>query len=496
VRIPVRLAAEGTVESVAPAGLQSLQINAPAQEQSSLTDGSLGAVKEAAAAQSAQAAQLLTDLRESVTSTTKDVFESTESLLGKATDNASDVLETVSDVVSDFSRQTQFTLDSVKQQIDTFEHEASDGIQAAVRMIEESISVLKSQAIDAVPPEVKQYIELARPYVQSVSEFAAAYQTPLLIASAGLLGYVGFAFYTYRFVGYSGDILPENVLELLQSDAPALLVDIRSEDTQERDGIPKLRRKALGKAISVPFIQLDPVLRRRLNITKQLRSDITAAYIAGHRQAMPFTNFVILSKDGEQGRSVARSLRRLECPNAFVMLGGMAAWKESELPVSDSAVYDVTPIDVISNKALDITEPLTDPSNFVPVSVGAVAVGWTVWNYHYVLQLLGILGPSVGLVSYLLKKYDSPGELLDDLDGYLQKFRARPEAQVERRPEARTLTEARREIKPETGTSEATQTEIKPETGTAKGTRTEEKSEPSNAEFPSVESNEAVVADS
>lgn len=119
--------------------------------------------------------------------------------------------------------------------------------------------------------------------MKSTAEFVSANQIPLLVLSGSLLIYVGATYYGYRYGGYSGEKLPEQVVDLLQSDTPALLVDIRSEEIQQRDGIPQLRRNALGKGISIPDVQIGPRLKRRLNITPELTAEMTATYIKGHK---------------------------------------------------------------------------------------------------------------------------------------------------------------------------------------------------------------------
>ena len=137
--------------------------------------------------------------------------------------------------------------------------------------------------MDAVPPEVKESIEAAKPVLKAAAGVVSTYRTPVVIATVSLLGYGAFIYYNYRFVGYSGDMYPEKVLELLESDAPALLVDIRPEEVQKRDGIPKLKRNALGKAISIPFFRPGTELRN-MKTGAEFNADVTATYIAGHKQ--------------------------------------------------------------------------------------------------------------------------------------------------------------------------------------------------------------------
>ncbi len=136
---------------------------------------------------------------------------------------------------------------------------------------------------------------------------------------------------------------------------------------------------------------------------------------------------MILADSGDQGRRVARALCSAECPNSFVMLGGFPAWKEAELPIAEIADYDTTPIDIFSDKALDLLAPLEQPSTRVLVSLGVLSTLWAVWNYHYILQLLGVLAPSIGITVSLLKKYDTVEDAIDDLEAFLARFVAKEE---------------------------------------------------------------------
>ena len=124
---------------------------------------------------------------------------------------------------------------------------------------------------------------------------------------------------------------------------------------------------------------------------------------------------------------MARALCSAKCPNSYVMFGGFSAWKQAELPVAEIAVYDITPIDILSDKASDLIAPLEKPSTLVLVSLGALSTLWAVWNYHYILQLLGFLAPSIGITVSLLKKYDTVEEAIDDLEAFLARFVAKQE---------------------------------------------------------------------
>lgn len=200
--------------------------------------------------------------------------------------------------------------------------------------------------------------------------------------------------------------------------------------------------------------------------------------------------------------------------NAYVMLGGLAAWKSSGLPISESSVYEITPIDVVADKALDVTEILSEPSNLVPISAAVVGTAWVIWNYHFVLQLLGVLGPLSGLVFYTLKKYDTLDELMTDLDATLKTFAAATETRAAAQPASpRTLpqitadtsaenkTESEQELVTETESLDKTEAASDTNPGSqsddaaddVSGTNQQEEEPPS---IRAVDSNEPVVADS
>jgi len=142
--------------------------------------------------------------------------------------------------------------------------------------------VLLLQLIDSIPPEYKEYADVTKTYLSSATEFASTNKVPLLFGTIAIFGYASYAFYRYRFQGYSGDILPEKVLAILQTDVPALLVDVRSEKNQQSAGIPKLRRSALGKAVALPLCT--PTTKPIKTLTSSSRETciaMTAAYISG-----------------------------------------------------------------------------------------------------------------------------------------------------------------------------------------------------------------------
>lgn len=135
---------------------------------------------------------------------------------------------------------------------------------------------------------------------------------------------------------------------------------------------------------------------------------------------------MILGENLDRARTVARSLKKLGCRRAFVLLDAMEGWKAAGLQLASTAVYDASPVALISDKAMDLAVPLEKRSNQIAIAVGAVTVAWTIWNYHFVLQMLGVLGPSIGFVAYLLKKYDTTEDFLDDLERLLASFVAPP----------------------------------------------------------------------
>jgi hypothetical protein len=59
--------------------------------------------------------------------------------------------------------------------------------------------------------------------------------------------------YKGRYGGYAGEAAPEKVYELLLQDDNIFLVDIRPEETREKEGLPQLKLGARFKVATFPM---------------------------------------------------------------------------------------------------------------------------------------------------------------------------------------------------------------------------------------------------
>jgi hypothetical protein len=66
-----------------------------------------------------------------------------------------------------------------------------------------------------------------------------------------------------RYGGYAGELDPSNVLALLL-EQESLLVDIRSDEERQEQGVPELKLAARSRAVAFPLsLSLQPEVARR-----------------------------------------------------------------------------------------------------------------------------------------------------------------------------------------------------------------------------------------
>jgi hypothetical protein len=60
------------------------------------------------------------------------------------------------------------------------------------------------------------------------------------------------SYYKGRYGGYAGEASPERVYDLLTAEDNIFLVDIRTEETREKEGLPQLKLGARYKVAAFP----------------------------------------------------------------------------------------------------------------------------------------------------------------------------------------------------------------------------------------------------
>eukprot|EP00210_Caulerpa_lentillifera_P001449 g1391.t1 len=388
---------------------------------SNLPDGSvpLDAFKEAdkVVRDVVRADQVAADLTTNFNSAVEYAKQLSSNSADKVTKSVNEAVALFKETTDSLSNSLQSSISSISAEVERNVDEANNAVGTLISGAEESFNQFAIKLSDSIPPELRDYIDIIKAYASSAADFASVNKIPLLFGTAVALAYSSYAFLKYRYLGYSGDMLPEKVLDLLQADVPALLVDIRAEEKQQRAGVPKLRKRALGKGVPLPLCTpaVQP-LRTLKSANRDLCIEITAAYIAGLKQATETTKFVIMADNDKDGRAVARTIESSDARNAFVMLGGFDAWMNSGLPVEMSKGYEINPIETISDRAQLIIEPMKNPKLLAITTAAITVTGWTLLNYHYILRFLGVLGPLIGSLVYAIKKYDTLDELLVDFE--------------------------------------------------------------------------------
>jgi hypothetical protein len=94
-------------------------------------------------------------------------------------------------------------------------------------------------------------MQITTEYADAKAAFDEAPEVYLLLLSLAL-GVVAYGYFRNEYGGFSGIYKPTDLLTALQNEDNIIVVDIREEDEQHGNGVLDLRRKARGKAVSLP----------------------------------------------------------------------------------------------------------------------------------------------------------------------------------------------------------------------------------------------------
>jgi hypothetical protein len=86
--------------------------------------------------------------------------------------------------------------------------------------------------------------------------------------------------YKGRYGGYAGEAAPEKVYELLSQDDNIFLVDIRPEETREKEGLPQLKLGARFKVAAFPLQVRWAVIRVQVQQWRGIAGTVAAAVAA------------------------------------------------------------------------------------------------------------------------------------------------------------------------------------------------------------------------
>eukprot|EP00667_Euglena_gracilis_P003662 EG_transcript_3677 len=204
-----------------------------------------------------------------------------------------------------------------------------------------------STGIASAPATVDSLLAAYQTQVEQIRAAIPAFLLPLLpedptlaVALSGfallsiVVGLPAFTLWNLRYGGYSGDLTPREVQQML-AEMDALLLDIRSAEQAEA-GVPDLRRTARDKALQTFIQPLPEAIRQRTPDPVKVEQGLHALTVASLRRVREAEAVVVMDSDGRQSRSFARLLREQGIPKSYVLEGGFAQWMKDGLETRDS----------------------------------------------------------------------------------------------------------------------------------------------------------------
>ncbi|GMH40775.1 hypothetical protein BSKO_08679 [Bryopsis sp. KO-2023] len=367
-------------------------------------------------------------LDSAVTGAKQAASNSLDSVFGAANDKAGEVKTIGTGAGKKLQGALTYGTDSINATYKNTLKGIGDSIVASKQAVQSNvITPVKStaasavdQVIGSIPPEVKDTVgATVRPVVN--------HPVASLLALTTMAGIYAAISFKNRFSYKAPTITPFEALGLLEaSEDPALLVDLRPEEERLEMGIPRLRKKAFGKGAAVEAYRLPPRLATRVRNQTQAEAAITAVYIGGQQKASMVTKFILMGSQSEDYKSIVDALRASGFSQVAVVDGGFASWVSAGLPVNTSpvATYEPGTLDAITEFAQVIADglaPLDGPYAYAKYSAGLAATVWTVLNYAFVLQMVGVIGPLVSGTVIFINDYDSPGDFFKELSQSLPK---------------------------------------------------------------------------
>lgn len=213
--------------------------------------------------------------------------------------------------------------------------------------------------------------------------------------------------------GYAGDLSPNETLALLMGKENAVLIDVRPEETRERDGIPDLRRGARFRYASVDLPEFDSSVKKLLKSGRDLDDSLIAVVIKNLKIVQGKPKVVIMDVDGSRSKGIARSLRKLGIKGSYLMEGGFRGWVKQGLRVKE--LKPETTLSILNEEAEAILEEINPtPIQIIGSGLGLIAAGYAILEWERTLQLIGLVG--IGLTIYWrVSTYNDSEDLKKDV---------------------------------------------------------------------------------
>ncbi|KAL9240697.1 hypothetical protein vseg_014885 [Gypsophila vaccaria] len=198
-------------------------------------------------------------------------------------------------------------------------------------------------------------------------------------------------YWVVTYSGYAGDLSPKEALELLKGKDSAVLIDVRSEDMKQRDGIPDLRRSARFRYADVSLLKVDDSLRKLMKSNKDLDDALIASVIRNLKNVQVSSKVIVMDADGSQAKSIARSLKKLGLKRPYVLQGGFQSWVKEGLRAKE--LKPETVMTILNEEAEAILEELSPtPVQLFGLGVGSIAALYAILEWEKSLQFIGVIG--------------------------------------------------------------------------------------------------------
>ncbi|KAG9446962.1 hypothetical protein H6P81_013090 [Aristolochia fimbriata] len=275
-----------------------------------------------------------------------------------------------------------------------------------------TISSSYESAKPLLPAEVRDVLNSSEQKVIAVLKPVGAALQQVFVLTQGIEKYFGFdpndpvvpfvlfvgssailviSYRVLKYGGYSGDLSPSSAFEMLSKNDDVVLIDIRSEDLRERDGIPDIRRGARFRYSSVTFPEVDASLKKIMKNGTEVENALLAAVIRNLKIVQDRSKVIVMDANGSCSKGVARSLRKLGVKNPFLVQGGFRSWAKDGLRVKENRPE--TALTILNEEAEAILEEFKpSPGKLLGYGMGVITATYALIEWERTLQLIGLIG--------------------------------------------------------------------------------------------------------
>ncbi|GAB4845353.1 hypothetical protein Ancab_038761 [Ancistrocladus abbreviatus] len=220
-----------------------------------------------------------------------------------------------------------------------------------------------AKTVTSAAQQTTKVLEEAKPIASSTVETISNSDPVVIVESAAalFLAYILlppiWSAISFSIRGYKGALTPAQTLDLLCTENH-LMIDIRSENDKNKNGIPRLPPSAKNQMIAIPLEELPSKLRGLVKNVKKVEAEIVALKISYLKRLSKGSKIVIMDSYSDFAKIVARTLTSLGFNNCWIMADGFSGgkgWLRSQL---GTETYKLSFVEVLS------------PSRIIPPGAG------------------------------------------------------------------------------------------------------------------------------